>query len=473
MLLAAPTVNNAGTITATNGQVILAAGIGVSMLPQSAASNQFLVPELTGIITVNGVDETPAGSLTNSGLIQAETGNVTLLGTNMTLGGVIGVTTSVSTPGSITISTVDEGDTRDGGGTGSAGSPTILADRRAGQIIISGLLANLPEENGQTVPSDGGSFSAGNVNITGGSVWLQNGSLIEAPGATVGVAALTPGTFAAKTPPGGTLVPGRIYVDDGATIDVAGLSDVTLPISDILVTIPLIGQNELANSPLLRNSFLNGLKDVVIDSTLSGVTADGLAWIGSPILNASGYVDLIPRSIDQLLTNGGSITLSGGQVMTAAGSSLNLDGGFVHYLGGMISTTRVIDAYGHLESIGNADPNIPIIGVAGQFTVAHSRWDTATSNVDQIYSDPLLSGGYYEPDYIVGGNAGTLSVFGSQVAVLDGAMSAQAFAGVKQIQAGVAPSGTSPGGNFLPQGGSFILGAAHAGTEGVGDSLSG
>ncbi len=108
---------------------------------------------------------------------------------------------------------------------------------------------------------------------------------------------------------GDTLVQGRVYLDNGATVDVAGLSDVTLPIADILVTIPLIGQNELADSPLLRNSFLNGLKNVVIDSTLSGTNADGEAWVGSPLLNASGYVDLIPRSIDQLLTNGGSITL--------------------------------------------------------------------------------------------------------------------------------------------------------------------
>jgi len=112
------------------------------------------------------------------------------------------------------------------------------------------------------------------------------------------------------------------------------------------VTIPLIGANELADSPLLRNSFLTGLKNVVIDSTLSGTTADGLAWVGSPILNASGYVGLIPRTIDQLLTNGGSITLSGGQVMTASGSSLNLDGGYVHYLGGVVNTTLLIDAYG-------------------------------------------------------------------------------------------------------------------------------
>ncbi len=156
-------------------------------------------------------------------------------------------------------------------------------------------------------------------------------------------------------------------------------------------------------------------------------------------MNASGYVDLIPRSIDQLLTNGGSITLSGNQVMTASGSSLNLDGGFVHYLGGTINTTRLIDAYGQLESIGNADPDIPIIGIAGQFTVDHSHW-----NVTEIYTDPLLAGGYFEPDYIVGGNAGTLSVLGQTATVLDGAMTAQAFAGIKQMQAGLAPSGTSP-----------------------------
>ncbi len=110
VLIAAPNVNNAGTITTTDGQTILAAGIGVSLLQ---SSTQWLVPELTGRINVGGVDATPAGSLVNTGLIQAETGNVTLLGTNMTLAGVVGVTTSVSRPGSIVISTVDEADIED------------------------------------------------------------------------------------------------------------------------------------------------------------------------------------------------------------------------------------------------------------------------------------------------------------------------------------------------------------------------
>ena len=145
VLIAAPNVSNAGTITTTNGQTILAAGIGVSLLP---SSTQLLVPELTGQINIGGVDKTPAGSLINTGLIQAETGNVTLLGTNITVGGVVGVTTSVSQPGSIIISTVDEAIA---GGTDSKGDPTgdsasQPADRRAGQLIVSGLITNLQRE---------------------------------------------------------------------------------------------------------------------------------------------------------------------------------------------------------------------------------------------------------------------------------------------------------------------------------------
>ncbi|RWV81678.1 hypothetical protein GW17_00056881, partial [Ensete ventricosum] len=389
----------------------------------------------------------------------------------MNLGGVIGVNTSVSTPGSITISTVDEGDIRDGGGASSLTSPTIQADRRAGALVLSGLIANLPEENGQTVPSDGGSFTPGSVNLTGGSVWLQNGSLIEAPGASVGLTALTPSLGFAAPAPGSTLVQGRVYLDDNATVDVAGLSDVTLPMSDILVTVGAgtgMTANDLANSPLLRNGFLLG-KSVIIDSTLSGTSADGLAWVGSPILNASGYVGLIPRSIDQVLTNGGAITLSGGQVMSAAGSLLNLDGGFVHYLGGTIATTRLLDASGNVVDIANASPQNTYVGIAGQFTaITGGHW-----GVTQDFMAPLLSGAYYAAGYIQGGNAGTLSVFGAQATVLDGAMTAQAFAGFKQIEAGRAASGTAAGGNFLPEGGSFILGAAHAPTEGAGDSLTG
>jgi filamentous hemagglutinin family protein len=460
VLIAAPNVSNAGSIIAPDGQAILAAGVGVSFLP---GGSQILNVELSGRLQIgtefNAVDVTPVGTLTNTGLIPATRGYINLLATNINQNGVVEVTTGVSYPGGIIMSAVDEA-------LDSDVSPEAPVNRRAGLLSFGpgAVTADLPEEDGETATSSStNTFKPGTITLTGGSVWFQGGSLLDAPGANVTVGALSTANSGLSSsgtrPAGDNAVPGRIYVDNGAIIDVSGLPDVELPMSDILFAIPLLAANEVADSPLQRNGFLTDplhpVKNVVLDSTLSGVTADGLAWVGSPLLNASGYADLIPRGIDQLLINGGTITLSGGEVVTAPGSSLNLNGGYIHYLGGMINTTRLVDASGHLVDIGKADPNDVYIGVAGQFTVTHDHWG---ANLDETYGGSLLSGGYYQPDYIQGGNAGTLNIFGQTVAVLDGAMSAQAFAGLKQVAAGVAPSGTASGGNFLPEGGTFDLG---------------
>ncbi|MFT9640284.1 hypothetical protein ACMZ49_23700, partial [Alcaligenes phenolicus] len=115
VMIAAPNVTNAGHIKATDGQVVLAAGVGVSLRPNSGATTnpQVLLPELSGKITLLGpngqmTDITPAGTLTNTGIVEAARGNVNLLGSRVAQNGVVGVTTSVNSPGTITISTVDE-----------------------------------------------------------------------------------------------------------------------------------------------------------------------------------------------------------------------------------------------------------------------------------------------------------------------------------------------------------------------------
>ena len=469
VLIAAPNVSNGGNITvAPTGQVILTAGVGVSLLPNTS-DPQILFPELTGRITVGrgagAIDITPAGTLTNTGIVQAERGNINLLGSNVVQNGVVGVTTSVNTPGNITISTVDEGiatvptgevPNPSGGGEASGYSPLTQVmppsvsnqqpTMRAGELTFGNgsVTTILPDGDGETATSSGTTFTPGSITMTAGSVWFQSGSLIKAPGSTVRVAALTPSVADDATPPGDTMVQGRIYVDTDATIDVSGLANLELPISDILLTIPTITGNELADSPLLRDSFLNGQKNVVVDSTLTGTNADGLQWVGSPILNLAGDVSLIPRTVDQLLTNGGTITLSGNEVMTADGSLLNLNGGYIHYLGGMVDTTRLVDANGAIVPIGEASPYDTYVGIAGEFVESHPRW-----GVTNDWFNPLLSGGAYEADYIVGGNAGTLNVFASEAAVLDGEITADAFGGSKQVQ-----------GNDQPIGGTFNLGAA-------------
>lgn len=461
VLVAAPNVTNAGSISATAGQVVLAAGVGVSLRPNgngATGNPQVLLPELSGQIvttdlqTGKTIDVTPAGTLTNTGIVQAARGNVNLLGSRVAQNGVVGVTTSVNTPGTITISTADEYASNNPLGNPYTGSTPVTGNGGGGDNVNrAGLLSFgpgsvttvLPDNNGQTATSTPGTtFTPGGITMTAGSVWFQGGSLIEAPGSNVSVTAYVPSVVTNQAP-GQTAVPGRIYVDDGATIDVSGLADVQAPISQTLVTIDRIGQNELADSPLLRNSFLFGLKGVVVDSTLTGTRSDGVQWVGSPILNLSGYVNLIPRTVDQLLTNGGTITLSGNEVMTAAGSSMNLNGGYVHYNGGMVNTTRLVDANGAIVPIGQASPYDNYVGIAGQFVESHPRW-----NVTKSWYNPLQTGGTYQSDYIVGGNAGTLDLFASQALVLDGDISAQAFGGAKQMQ-----------GNSLPSGGAFNLGA--------------
>lgn len=461
VLVAAPNVTNAGSIAATSGQVVLAAGVGVSLRPNGAGTlgnPQVLLPELSGqIVTVDpatgaSIDVTPAGTLTNTGIVQAARGNVNLLGSRVAQNGVVGVTTSVNTPGTITISTADEYASNNPLGNPYTGSTPVTGGPGGGDNVNrAGLLSFgpgsvttvLPDNNGQTATSTPGTtFTPGGIAMTAGSVWFQGGSLIEAPGSNVSVTAYAPSVVTNQVS-GQTAVPGRIYVDDGATIDVSGLADVQAPISQTLVTVDRIGQNELADSPLLRNSFLFGLKGVVVDSTLTGTRSDGVQWVGSPILNLSGYVNLIPRTVDQLLTNGGTITLSGNEVMTAAGSSMNLNGGYVHYNGGMVNTTRLVDANGAIVPIGQASPYDNYVGIAGQFVENHPRW-----GVTKSWYNPLLTSGTYQSDYIVGGNAGTLDLFASQALVLDGDISAQAFGGAKQMQ-----------GNSLPSGGTFNLGA--------------
>ncbi|WP_437341006.1 filamentous haemagglutinin family protein [Burkholderia paludis] len=461
VMIAAPNVTNAGHIKATDGQVVLAAGVGVSLRPNSGATKnpQVLLPELSGKITLLGpngqmTDITPAGTLTNTGIVEAARGNVNLLGSRVAQNGVVGVTTSVNSPGAITISTVDEYFSNNPTGAAYFGQSLQTTDgtggandtHRAGLLSFGpdSVTTVMPDGNGQTTPSTpGATFTPGSIGMTAGSVWFQGGSLIEAPGSKVSVAALTPSASGAQAPAGQTAVPGRIYVDSGATIDVSGLANVEVPIGQTLVTVDRIGQNELADSPLLRNGFLLGYKNLVFDSTLTGTRSDGVQWVGSPILNLSGYVNLIPRTVDQLLTNGGSITLSGNEVMTATGSSMNLNGGYVHYDGGIVNTTRLVDANGALVPIGQASPYDTYVGIAGQFVESHPRW-----GVTKTWYNPLLTMGGYQGDYIVGGNAGTLDIYALQSTVLDGDISAQAFGGAKQMQ-----------GNSLPSGGTFNLGA--------------
>ncbi|MDP3294491.1 MAG: filamentous hemagglutinin N-terminal domain-containing protein [Nevskia sp.] len=420
-LIAAPNVSNAGSISAVEGQVILAGGVGVAL--RSADNGTLLLsPLLTGrVVDADNVDI--RGKVTNSGLVQSRRGDITVLARNIDQQGVLVSTTSVTRAGSLSLNALDQQDLADAG------------IQRTGTLRLAGtsVTALLPDTNGETTTSSAAAdrvFPIGTASLRGGAITLDRGALIEAPGQNVRLAALV-GALEDGS------VSGRIYLEDGSTIDVSGLADVQLAIASNLVSINRLGLNELADSPLQRLGVLFGAP-ITVDSRVTGTRDDGSSYIGTPVANVGGFVDARPRGISELLQNGGTLTLAGAEVVTRAGSSQNLDGGYLHYLGGIIETTRLLAANGAVIDIADADPDLEYLGIAGRFDDQHPRW-----SVTNTYTNPLIAGtgARYESDYLKGGNAGTLNVFASVAAVLDGDLSAQAYAGRRQVANAKMPSG--------------------------------
>nr|WP_279237602.1 filamentous haemagglutinin family protein [Dyella sedimenti] len=424
-LVAAPNVSNAGSIIADDGQAILAAGTQFGNA-NSGSSSQSLLVTNTGS-GINGASHVPS-TATNTGLVQARRGLVQMLGYNVTQSGVALASTSISYPGSIDLEAGD-------GANRPLSGPTTYVHH--GSLVLSpgSVTAILPEKDGSTTSSTAAAdaaFQGSSISLAGGMVTLQSGSLLEAPSATLSVVAAADTVDTRPTA-------GRIYIDDGAVVDVSGLANVSLPMSALLVSVPRIGQNELADSPLLRNSFLYTQKNVLVDSTQSGTRADGLDWVGSPILNVAGYVQNVPRDITQMMTKGGDISLNGSEVIVRSGAQLNLDGGYIAYQAGWVTTPNLLGANGRVYNIADADPNMDYVGFAGNFTVDHARW-----GITEYYNNPLLAGvGRWDPGFIVGSDAGSLTVSTGAALALDGDITAQAFAGRDQVGQGKQPDGGS------------------------------
>src|SRR5581483_6572141 len=83
---------------------------------------------------------------------------------------------------------------------------------------------------------------------------------------------------------------GQIYMEPGAMINVAGTNDVSAPVAENILSLQLRGA-ELADSPLQRSGDLRGVA-LSVDTRVTGVF-NGVAWVGTPLGNVSGFVALI------------------------------------------------------------------------------------------------------------------------------------------------------------------------------------
>ena len=280
------------------------------------------------------------------------------------------------------------------------------------------------------------------VNVEGGSIDMEADSLLLAPSANVpsnaaqpalgvdGVALTAGVTLDAgswlKQSTGSyalTYTTGEVYLDTGATIDVSGSENVDESVADNIISAQLLG-TELANSPLQQDGALRG-DTIEVDIRDFG-NYDGTEWVGTPIGDISGYVNLIERTVGQLTTAGGTVAINaGGSTVLQNGAAIDVSGGWINYQGATVQTSEVV-SNGLVYDISQATPNQVYSGLYEGFSSTSSKY-----GVTETDNEPLQSGSQYEAGYLQGGNGGGISISTPELA-LDGTLSGTTVTGAYQ-----------------------------------------
>lgn len=434
VLLNSPRVENAGEIVAPDGNVSLVAQWGASLIVSDGSGTAGDSADYRGVLGFGPTGKIAPGIFgsleyrdesgalqtvnddlgpvfgRNTGLIQADRGAIKLLSNE----GVLASTTSVSRNGYIAV------------------------DR----VMPGGVVTITPDEGDETIPQDELSladFKPSRIDI---GYYVGADALIHAPGADVEI-----GPKVVTTPGGEPLGAQRILIESGAVIDVGGLRDVLVPSSRNGIEIGPLKGNELADNPKYRDSFLNGAT-IYVDPRKSGVREDGVAWIGSPLIEAESYYRQVGVKADELMTRGGQVrfralsttleNLDGADAsdtIVQKGALIDISGGSVRYEGGQVRTTKFVGADGRIYDASEADPlRMTFVGFANGFTITHPRWGTSES-----YSSPLRPDMQMAVAYSEGRDGGVLDLPGN---VLAFAGSVKAGVVIGERQAADAQDGT-------------------------------
>src|SRR3984957_911983 len=389
ILLAAPNVQNAGTLSAPDGQIILAAGQQVFLQASTDTSLRGLVVEVDG-------GGTAANQL--AGQLNADRGNISLIGLAVNQDGRISASTSVSANGSVRL---EAADTVAFSPSGPGGAVTIAATQTGTlELGSQSSIELLPEySSNATAVVDQESTTKSqelalpsSISLTGQQVLFEGGSII-APSATLTVAATANPSLA--DPGAGVQVSAdgnpaeQIRIHAGTTIDLSG-SDAELPMSANLVSVQLRA-NELADDPTQRNGALRG-QTVYIDSRV------GTSIIGSSALQEAEAT--VPYGVAYWTERGGTASFqSEGDIVMAPGASIKVSGGETMYDAGVIQTTKLVGANGQLYDIGSANPLMTYSGVVNPtFTETFDKW-----GVQSVVSTPGMM--HYESGYVQGASA--------------------------------------------------------------------
>jgi len=428
-LLLGKEVTNAGTITAPRGQVQMAAGdFFIVRQGQGTASNQRSTTRGNEVAPQFDVDST-AGAVTNTGLLQAPEGDITLAGRKVVQDGVAVATTTVDARGSIHL--LNSASDKLGSVTVTArGLNAILLDDRHGRtaldsqrdaLMVPPAVANSPDSTFDNLSLIEDRRDQSRIEIvSGGGVLFEGGSTTLATGGQIAVSA---GTAARST------------VANGARLDVSGAVGVQVAMSSNNVQINIQG-NEQRDAPLNRDTTLLNNGNVWIDRRKLLRVAAGVGgydkerwYTPGGLLEVGGYLGLQGHGIGEWAAQGGSVVFAGAELVTQAGSNINLSGGTLDVQTGMIRQSWLKGADGRLYEVSRAPADVRYTGLYKGYEDAHERWGDKTT---EFFYNPLIGPQQrLENGYTVGRDAGRL-VVSTRAAVLEGDITSTVYQGPQQ-----------------------------------------
>jgi filamentous hemagglutinin len=415
-------VANAGTLTAPDGQVILAAGLEVGLEASDDASLRGLIPHVGRVGDY-------AGNVVNKGMIDAARGAVSVAGKSLRQEGLVGATTTVSRNGRIDL--LANYDAVGSGGFG--GLPSFLPKSSGTVVLGTDSVTEVLPELASAEKTVGTKLALNSrVNIAGLAVHFDNRASLLAPSAAVSVQAgslnlIGEGTASAQSRR--LFTDGQIYLDSGASINVAGTAGVTASVAENYLEVSL-KRDELANSPLQREGPLRG-QTITVDMLQRG-NHEGRDWVGTPLADVSGYVNLVKRNIGQLTVAGGAVELrAGDSVVVRDGARVDVSGGYIDYQGASVATTKVLSS-GVLYDISKATPDLAYDGIySGVFTpeTNTAKWGSVAAESRQSRNRFFTQS--YVPGFTQGGDAGAVMIAAPSLA-LDGRVLGRAVSGERQ-----------------------------------------
>ncbi|MET3150074.1 UNVERIFIED_ORG: filamentous hemagglutinin family protein [Stenotrophomonas geniculata] len=432
VLLAGHSVENAGQIETRRGQTQLAAGDGFVIRRGVGTAQNTASTTRGNEIAPRSVTDSTAGSVRNSGLIQAREGDVTLAGRTVEQAGVAVATTTLNQRG--TVHLLSSSSDSKGSVTLATGSTTAVLIEDDGKSTAldsqrDALIRESAEQDKLRGASNSGTFD--NLSrlqdrreqsrievVSGGDVNFQAGSLAVATGGQVIADASR-----------------RSYLDDGARVDVSGAVGVQVAMESNNVKVKVQG-NELRDSPDNRDSGKLISSEVWIDRRqLIEVAAgtggyEGTRWYaGGGLLEVGGYLDNQGHSISEWAAQGGTVQLAGREVVSHAGSRINLAGGSLDVQSGVVQQSWLRGRDGQLYRLDDAPAEMLYDGLYQGYELKQERW-----GVTESFRNPLVAPGQrFDNGYTVGRDAGRLLI-SAPTAVLQGQVDTVAFQGVQQTR---------------------------------------